>query len=288
MSLLDEVIRLDESDPDAAKDLCDLLHGLLEKTLELRRLAHLLLAENPDEAPEEFVDEADDMEALRTARKKLNDIGVYRSKMGRHEGMRQLTDMYAQLGMLLREPTKVLDRECIGTVKFDRPISYRRDLCMTGVTAVRTTEENNRNIRVIDGLQVAFDLPKEIPGSEPLLQRGWVGSREELEGQYRSAKDGGSEDFVQPHVLGRMWNGVEFHDFATEKAGDWCRDTYTLTFVSLGKTSPEFFGRERISLRNFASLEDDMKYKKHGVGRVLLQHLHGATNISMDGSVVAQ
>lgn len=279
MPLLDSINRIEVRNAKAAEDLCDVLHELVTITLRLASLSYELLATADSETVSKH------KTALQIARTKLNDIGNYRAANRTWEGMRRVTDMYSQVGTLLKKPSVRIERTKLGSIEFDRPIQYKKLLEIRGVTAVRTSETNRSSLgrgnadKIRDGLQVAFRLKSDIPNSQVFLRQGWIGSEAEIQNRYDSGDRG--------HVLGRLWDGADTHDFATQAAGDWCSEMDTLTFVAQDKVRPVFFGDKQLSLDSFAVIEQRLRDVKTAVGKSMMRHLRGAENIAMSGEVVS-
>ena len=238
-------------------------------------------------------------ELLVELRRRVNDTGNAKAQRAEWKKMRSLTDFYELIGLLIKARTIQQQRRTLGSVQLRKPIPYKRDLALTGITAVQTIETNRGHEddplpdRTTHGLQVSFRLNTTVPDSEQRLAQGWVGTRDNIERHYRRTRRGTDQQWVQGHVRGRLWQFAEVHDQATE-ARTYDDGHHALTFVaqSEGRDTPFFFadrGNTRIDLPALMGtsdhIEGTMKGAKSAIGAAIMAHLNGSTRLTSAGMI---
>lgn len=269
-------------DSDAAKRILALTNEFLEKiSVPVAGIFNVDIADYCDKKLSVI-----QQQVAAACSDKLNDVGNACAQRKQSQHMREITDRYAQLRMLLDDEEVTWPaREARYPVEFAKPLAYRHSLIIRQIAAVRTKvlfvrKESAHLHRVTDGLLINFKFAKQDPSvNRANLAQGWIGSEEQIREKVE-AHYGKDSPHVPGHVAGRLWDHAETHDVCAEHIGAMPDGTHALTFVAQDAERPSLFnGTKEIYFddfydgRDITRLEDMVKRAKPAIGGAIMKHL---------------
>lgn len=158
----------------------------------------------------------DERKLIIAMRSKLNALGHHMIDDGNSFNMRLITELYADLGIIIGERTLWTKRGIHLSGQLENNISYKRDLVIHSIAANRTEivevfEGRVSPYRTTDALSIGVDLLKKPDQQRIHAAQKWIGSTEEIRLRYTGIFADDSYR-IEPHVRGRLWDILDARD----------------------------------------------------------------------------
>lgn len=159
---------------------------------------------------------ADERKLIVAMRSKLNSLGHHMIDEGNSFNMRLVTELYADLGIMIGERTLWTKRGVHLSGQLEKDISYKRDVVIHSLAATRTEifevfEGRKRPYRITDTLSIGVGLLKKPDQQRLYAVQKWIGSTEEIRSRYIKIFADSSHK-IEPHVRGRLWDILDARD----------------------------------------------------------------------------